>query len=98
MRRFLLRLAGVLLLALSLPVLNLAVAAADYSAAPEGTLLAQSPPTTPGMPGGPDTLRHPGDYCCIHCRWNEKPCGRGCMPASQKLCFAKTTCACSGKP
>ena len=92
MRRFLLNLTGLLLVVLSLPALSLTVVAADYSAAPEGTLLAQAPQ------GAQGNQRHPGDYCCLHCRWNEKPCGRGCVPAHQKFCMAKTTCACAGKP
>jgi Ni/Co efflux regulator RcnB len=47
------------------------------------------------------TQRHPGDYCCRHCRANELPCGNSCLPPGGKkssFCEAKVTCACSGKP
>ena len=71
--------------------------------APSQSMPGQTPGQTPGQappgyPMPPSSQRHPGDYCCVHCRWNEKPCGNGCIPASQKICTAKTTCACSGKP
>ena len=44
--------------------------------------------------------RHPGDYCCRHCRATELPCGNSCLPPGGKkpFCDAKVTCACSGKP
>lgn len=42
--------------------------------------------------------RFPGDYCCRHCRANELPCGNSCLPGGAKICAAKVTCACSGKP
>jgi hypothetical protein len=43
--------------------------------------------------------RHPGDYCCKHCRFNETPCGNGCMAKSgNATCTAKSTCSCPGKP
>ena len=44
--------------------------------------------------------RHPGDYCCRHCRANELPCGNSCLPpgGNKTICEAKVTCACSGKP
>lgn len=44
--------------------------------------------------------RHPGDYCCVHCRHNEIPCGRECLPKGGKnqFCTEKRTCACPGKP
>ncbi len=108
MKTAFLRLLGVLLLALCLPAI-----AADYTIAPEGTLLAQAPPKMlpgggsmksmppPGSqtdPGSAVKGRHPGDYCCVHCRANEKPCGAGCIPATEKMCMYKQTCACSGKP
>jgi hypothetical protein len=42
--------------------------------------------------------RHPGEYCTRHCRANETPCGRGCLPANGKICPAKVTTTCRGKP
>jgi hypothetical protein len=44
------------------------------------------------------TLRHPGDFCCRHCRAGELPCGNGCLPKGSQVCLAKATCSCSGKP
>jgi hypothetical protein len=45
------------------------------------------------------TPRHPGDYCTSHCRYNEVPCGRGCMSStSTAKCTAKVTTTCAGKP
>ena len=107
MKTAFLRLLGVLLLALCLPAI-----AADYTVAPDGTLLAQVPPKMmpgggamkPPPPSGPQTdpgsavkERHPGDYCCVHCRAKEKPCGAGCI-GEKEMCMYKQTCACSGKP
>lgn len=43
--------------------------------------------------------RHPGDYCTRHCRFNETPCGGGCIgPGSKDKCQAKVTTTCPGKP
>lgn len=43
--------------------------------------------------------RHPGDYCCVHCRHDEIPCGRQCLSKkSKEVCTEKRTCACPGKP
>ena len=51
-------------------------------------------------PSGPQVpQRYPGDYCCKHCRHNEIPCGDTCVSkATTKVCQAKKTCACPGKP
>ncbi|CAN5853847.1 hypothetical protein BH11PSE3_BH11PSE3_23010 [soil metagenome] len=43
--------------------------------------------------------RHPGDYCCRHCRPNEVACGGECIPAmkngKKNLCSkGGTGCAC----
>jgi hypothetical protein len=53
----------------------------------------------------PPQVRAPGDYCCVHCRWNETPCGNTCISKTEKgldgkpkLCLASQTCACPGKP
>ncbi len=55
------------------------------------------------QPAAPDAQtgsgnRHPGDYCTRHCRANEIPCGRGCIPAKGGACQEKVTTTCSGKP
>jgi hypothetical protein len=95
-------------LALLFALFGLPALAADYTPwpdaeAPAGTvqLAQQSQQPGPGAqpPGQPQ--RHPGDYCCRHCRWNEVACGDKCLPKSGSkppLCAAKTTCACPGKP
>jgi hypothetical protein len=50
-------------------------------------------------------VRAPGDYCCVHCRWNETPCGSTCLSKTAKgpngkplVCMATRGCACPGKP
>lgn len=78
----------------------------------------QSPQTLPQtLPQGPPPLltppyqdpskprpaaRHPGDYCCRHCRSNELPCGSSCLPAltsgKKTICKAPAGCACTGGP
>jgi hypothetical protein len=49
---------------------------------------------------GQSEPRHPGDYCCVHCRHNEIPCGNTCLAKGGKetFCTEKRTCACPGKP
>ena len=94
--------------------------AADYSPWPDsddggacGVELAQSTGPVMILPKGgtgegaqkAPAVRQPGDYCCVHCRWNETPCGNTCMAKNAKgadgkpmFCMAKQTCACPGKP
>jgi hypothetical protein len=75
-------------------------------------LLAQTPApgAVPGQPLPPvyedpskpvTPKRHPGDYCCVHCRPTEIACGDTCsIPkrGEKFVCLAKRTCACPGKP
>jgi hypothetical protein len=67
-----------------------------------GQVLAQqAPQKSSGSSGAQPTQtpRHPGDYCTSHCRFNEIPCGSGCMSASSGAkCKAKRTTTCAGKP
>jgi hypothetical protein len=96
----------ILLIALfSMPVL-----AADYTPWPDADaepagieLLAQATPQ--GQPQGQSqgdqnkVQRYPGDFCTRHCRYNEIPCGDGCMASSGSAkCTAKRTTTCAGKP
>ena len=82
------RVLAVLFVLLSLPVL----------AADGHELLAQQKQQQSGSQGSSSQpTRHPGDYCCRHCRAEETPCGTGCL-AKGKACSEKRTCACSAKP
>jgi hypothetical protein len=79
---------------------------AQYSApAPAPAAPSQTPPPVYQDPSKPVTpKRHPGDYCCVHCRYNEVPCAGECLPpmkeGKKSVCTAKTGdgCACRGKP
>ena len=96
-------------LALLFALISLPLLAADYtpwSDSQEGTavgeLLAQAPPyEDPSKPRKPQ--RHPGDYCCRHCRANEVTCGGECIPAmkngKKNLCMkGGAGCACGNAP
>jgi hypothetical protein len=106
-------------LVLLFALISMPVLAADYTPwqdsddAPSACqLLAQIPAPAPSPlpppyqdPSKPVTpKRHPGDYCCVHCRYDEMPCGGECIPAKKdgkkNICTAKTGdgCACPGKP
>ena len=66
-----------------------------------GQVLAQQtqPKSSSSGSQSPQTPRHPGDYCTSHCRYDEVPCGRGCISStSTKKCAEKVTTTCAGKP
>lgn len=68
---------------------------AQASGQGQGQGQGQSGSGTQSTPGS----RYPGDYCCVHCRHNEIPCGNKCLAKDAKaMCTEKRTCACPGKP
>ena len=74
-------------------------------ALPQTLPQSQSPPQLPTPyvdPSKPTKeQRHPGDYCCVHCRYNEIAFGDACLvpkKGEKFVCQAKKNCACPGKP